>query len=265
MSTPLRKMRTRSLVAKLQYGSKRLVSRLRAESPRTTTFESCPTTLPKLLTQALLIEARAITLETETRRASVAVRNVSDAPIVLFPSIHRLPESQATSIMVMPLMAELRAGEATRIDYILVAGHADTEQLFRARFAWLESSRSADCQEAEASIPLLVRPSELRSLDDPQHALSASLTPHGDVIIQNEGEHLVFVSPIIALLPSNRTFVIAQRYIAPRSWQLCREVDPEARSLAIRVTAERICGTPTFTVDIPLQTSSPPDPYRTLY
>jgi len=205
------------------------------------------------LHESLAIGARVITVTSESKQARICVQNLSDRRLILFPSVCRYPESQAALVLPMPLMLELGKGQAAAVNFRLVSNFSDTEQLFRARFEWLETCPHSQPRDAETSIPLLVRPAGLQEMIDPSESLSAYLTEHGDVIISNSGKHVVCVSPVVQLKPSNSTFVLQQRYIASLSWQLGRSAARDTRATAIRITCETLTGIPISHLELELR------------
>ncbi|WP_250464114.1 MULTISPECIES: hypothetical protein [unclassified Caballeronia] len=242
----------RSIITKLQRGKKRLLDKVRIE-PACRSTDLNHECEKSSLFDSLAIGARVITVDTDAKQTKLAVQNVGRSRIVVLPSVHRFPETQATSIMVMPLMMSLESGECGTIDYVLLTGEAETEQLYRARFEWFQSYPNAATQEAETSIPLIVRPTALKFEDDPCELLSASINKYGDVIIENRSAHIVFLSPLVTLVPFGQTFVLSQRYIAPQSWQLCRGVASGMTPSAIGITIETPTGITTSSLDLHLR------------
>ncbi|MDR5833367.1 fimbria/pilus periplasmic chaperone [Caballeronia sp. LZ034LL] len=252
MSTQSLISKSRSIISRLHRGKKLFLDRGKTVSNKENTISSQNSESAALF-NSLAIGARSITIDTNSKQAKLAVQNVGDSAIVLLPSIQRFPETQTTSVMVTPLMMELQSGESAAVEYILLTADAETEQLFRARFEWFQSYANAATQEAETSIPLLVRPAGLTPEDHPCESLCASMNKFGDVIIENRSAHIAFLSPVVALVPCRRTFVLPQRYIAPQSWQLCRGVALGVTPSAIRISVETSTGIPTSSVDLQLR------------
>ncbi|WP_250483317.1 fimbria/pilus periplasmic chaperone [Caballeronia sp. GaOx3] len=205
------------------------------------------------LKESLAIGARSIVLDPSRRDTSVVLQNVGETRLIVYPSIHRCPESHATSVMVNPPCCELDAGAATVLNYLAVCSDTDTEQLFRARFEWIDPDRTTFDDGAEKSIPLLVRPCASNDKKNPCQRLTASVSRYGDVIIENHSSEIVCLGPVVVLLPSEQKFVVPQRYVAPGSWILARSVCAGLPSCTIRVTVETLSGAPISSVDVPLR------------
>ncbi|SAK69355.1 putative periplasmic chaperone protein [Caballeronia pedi] len=204
------------------------------------------------LRESLRFERSMLTLETANKTTILGITNTGGSKLLIFPSVCPFQESQSSLVRVSPLVCELEVTESTTIEYLHIGGDADTEQLFRARFEWTASYDDSSRYCTEASIPLLVQPAIFERWKEPCELLLASISQFGDVIIENGSKQIAFLSPIIELLPSRKTFVIPQRYIAPQSWHLLRAAALGTKSWGIRITSETPTGTRLRSIDIEL-------------
>ncbi|SAK51446.1 putative periplasmic chaperone protein [Caballeronia pedi] len=204
------------------------------------------------LQNALSFDKQCVVLGSDTRYARLKLRNVGTNQLIVYSSMHRLPESQATSVFVMPSLCQIDVGDSAIIEFSLVARDVACEELFRARFEWIRATPNLSADEAETSLPLLVRPFGIVPTNAIHESVFARLTEHGDVIIENSSARVLRLRPELILLPSMSTFIAPQRYVAAFSWMLVRNISAPMQSVAVRITVESFTGESALTVDLPL-------------
>ena len=163
------------------------------------------------------LESTGVILKEREGRTSFNVENISSEPILLVVKLHDLDNhSVSKDILISPPIIRIDPGQSQQINFVLKKGKTlDREVLLKASFEGVsQANENSAKMPIRQDVGFLLLAASVAETKTPWDDLTVKMV--GDeLVIGNEGKHVVRLAPQFTLMPSNEVLPFGEYYFMP--------------------------------------------------
>lgn len=216
---------------------------------------------PTAHADTLKLERSVVVIEEDAGEGVMNVQNTSEQPVLLYSEVVELPDDDgAATVVVTPPVGRIEPGETQMVRFLLSGDVSGDERMKRATFEGIPPSSTNKVRVTiRQSVPVLIRPADLRPNDQPWTALTARRGDDG-VALTNTGRHVVRLGSGLAGMPADPQAPASAVAVLPKTYILPSETvevhwrdAPTAPVDRVRLSPANLYGYIGATYDVPLQ------------
>jgi P pilus assembly chaperone PapD len=163
------------------------------------------------------LESTGVILKETEGRTSFNVENTSSEPILLVVKLHDLDNQNVSKyILISPPIVRIDPGQSQQINFVLKKGKTlHSEVLLKASFEGVsQANENSAKMPIRQEVGFLVLAASVAETKTPWDDLTVKMMSD-ELVISNEGKHVIRLAPQFTLLPSNEVLPLSEYYFMP--------------------------------------------------
>ncbi|TFZ50995.1 hypothetical protein E5C26_11550 [Serratia proteamaculans] len=163
-------------------------------------------------------EVSVLIVNADDGEATINIKNVDPAPVMLLTKIGHIDEDKANLLTIMPPLARVEANATKQVRFVLT-GDRDfrVQRLQRVYFAGLpiRAVVGNTFEEGERqSLPVIINPKGLAKKRDPWTLLQWRVINH-QLVVNNLSPYVVCLAQAVVVLPDKQKLLLPRDYVLP--------------------------------------------------